>query len=569
MFKTKKLTLILIILGILIGSLFNSHQIVEASSQLLPIYTNTSVVNSATYSRSSAPIDFKLGIYTHNGYTLYKNEQNTTTKIGNAISGNAISLFPVKDGLVTYSNIPAGGTAVNCPPYYQCPSTYFTFFKNDGQVIRYNIYGQDGANYKLSTYCFYGPSEVANIGNDLYIACSTWGAQSPRLYRLYGGTSESTGNFGYGDIEDISIPIYHNNYNNTLKEIRNTIAWDSNGVIYIFGVTGISKLEITGQITNLFNFPTRNDTLNLQVLSIDKATNTFYLKNNTGYYSLKDGIYTPINLAVNPSKLDFTTRNGTLQSFIGDSNSNTFQFSYSGSSWDPTTYSSVLPDKTNLNYSTIVDGDYINLFYADLATNEIRYQYSNSSNQWSNPVATGMYTNTSFVSANHLGTYNLFYIGLDGKVHSRYYNGSKWINDKIANITSGAKQLQVLVDGEYINLFYLDANNEVNYVFTRDGNWSYPTKLTGLTTTKKFFIVNHLGSYKAFYVDLDNSLKRIWYNDKNWVDKQVIAGETDVKEVSGFVEKDYINLAFIRNSDSVPRYRYTNNGQWSGPTEIR
>jgi hypothetical protein len=68
---------------------------------------------------------------------------------------------------------------------------------------------------------------------------------------------------------------------------------------------------------------------------------------------------------------------------------------------------------------------------------------------------------------------------------------------------------------------------------------------------------------------LDNSLKRIWYNGKNWVDKQVIAGEADVKEVSGFVEKDYINLAFIRNSDSVPRYRYTNNGQWSGPTEIK
>jgi hypothetical protein len=49
----------------------------------------------------------------------------------------------------------------------------------------------------------------------------------------------------------------------------------------------------------------------------------------------------------------------------------------------------------------------------------------------------------------------------------------------------------------------------------------------------------------------------------------VIAGETDVKEVSGFVEKDYINLAFIKNSDSIPRYRYTNNGQWSNPKEIR
>jgi hypothetical protein len=477
-----------------------------------------------------------------------------------------MSLFPVKDGLVTYSTISYGATAVNCPPYYQCPFTYFTFFKNDGQVIRFNLYGQDGANYKLSTYCFYGPNEVANIGNDLYIVCSTWGAQSPRLYRLYGGTSESTGNVGYGNIEDISIPIYQNN---SPREIRNTISWDATGTVYFFGSSGVYRVNALGSITNLFNFSTRNDTLNLQILSYDKTTNTFYLKNFSGYFALKDGVYTPIPLGVNPSKLDFTTRNGVLQSFIGDSNSDTFQFSYSGSSWDPSAYSTILQDKTNLNYSTIVDGDYINLFYADSATNEIRYRYSNSSNHWSNPVSTGMYTNTSFVSANHLGTYNLFYIGLDSKIHSRYFNGKNWVNDKIANIPSGAKQIQVLVDGEYINLFYLDGNNEVNYVYTRDGNWSNPIKLTGLTTNKKFFIVNHLGTYNAFYVDLDNSLKRIWFNGKNWVDKQVIAGETGVKEVSGFVEKDYINLAFIRNGDSIPRYRYTNNGQWSNPTEIR
>jgi hypothetical protein len=559
MFKIYRAFLVFIIFAIPSSSFLLIVHLKAEGQALTGLYNTSQIPNNSDYIKSEAFTNYSTndpyGIAF--GFTIFKKVNGNYQEIGKAKGNTQPAYFKTLNGIVVSSRYQNEGSP-SCSSY-TCDQFHFTYFKDNGEIIRYYDYG--GFNHDLAYYCKRGPTQIAVLRDTIYAFCPRY-EWEPKLFVINPNVNNREDN-SYAAKYYSDLTFLFNGYFS-----EGDIMYDDKNNIYIFA-SQIYKINNFGNKINLQPFIIPESFLNRKLLSYNESTNTFYLKNSAGYYSLKDGIYTPISLAVNSSKLDFTTRNNILQSFIGDSNSNTFQFSYLDSSWNPTAYSSVLSDKTNLNYSTIVDGDYINLFYSETTSNEIRYQYSNSSNQWSNPVATGMYTNTSFVSANHLGTYNLFYIGLDGNVHSRYYNGNKWINDKIANITSGAKQLQVLVDGEYINLFYLDANNEVNYVYTRDGNWSYPTKLTGLTTTKKFFIVNHQGAYNAFYVDIDNSLKRIWYNGKNWVDKQVIAGETDVKEVSGFVEKDYINLAFIRNSDSVPRYRYTNNGQWSGPTEIR
>jgi hypothetical protein len=276
------------------------------------------------------------------------------------------------------------------------------------------------------------------------------------------------------------------------------------------------------------------------------------------------------NPSITSVKSDFNIFRGNIYSFVNDASFDTYNYKYSNSVWLSQTPVSLLGDQTNLSYSTIIDRDYLNLFYADKNTNEIKYKYTTDAVKWSATQNTGLFTQKSFVAVNHLNTYNAFYVASDNKVHTKYFSGGAWLQDRIIPTPNNVSQVFALVDGEYINLFYLDSvTNQVTYIYTRNGTWSNPIPLTGLTTTKKFFIVNHLGTYNAYYVDLDNSLKRIWYNGKNWVDKQIIAGETNIVDVSGFVEKDYINLAFIRSNDNIPRYRYTNNGQWSNPTEIR
>jgi hypothetical protein len=279
----------------------------------------------------------------------------------------------------------------------------------------------------------------------------------------------------------------------------------------------------------------------------------------------------PVNQA---TKIDFMQGPSYIYSYLQDNNSDIYGYYYEEGRWIGKN-SKIIPSKTDLNVSLIQEknyNNYLNLFYVDKNDNQIKYQYTDTNQgvkPWSQPINTGINTTKSFSAINHLGTYNIFNVAADNKIHTKYFNGRNWVQDRIVSTPTNVQQVQVLVDGEYINLFYLDTNNEVNYVYTRDGKWSNPMKLTGLTTTKKFFVVNHLGTYNAFFIDLDGSLKRVWYNGKNWVDKTTIAGETDLIDVSGFVEKDYINLAFIRNSDKIPRYRYTNNGQWSNPTEIR
>jgi hypothetical protein len=298
------------------------------------------------------------------------------------------------------------------------------------------------------------------------------------------------------------------------------------------------------------------------------------LSNDNFGHSSKKTIFNcneqPVNQA---SKIDFMQGPSYIYSYIQDYNSDIYGYYYEGR-WTGKS-AKIIPSKTNLNVSLVQEknyNNYLNLFYVDKNDNQINYQYTDTNQgvkAWSAPINTGIYTTKSFAAVNHLGTYNIFNIALDGKIHTKYFNGRDWVQDRIVNSPANIQQLQVLVDGEYMNLFYLDSNNEVSYIYTRDGKWSNPIKLNGLTTNKKFFVVNHLGTYNAFFIDLDGSLKRVWYNGKNWVDKTTIAGETDLIDVSGFVEKDYINLAFIRNSDKIPRYRYTNNGQWSNPTEIR
>jgi hypothetical protein len=276
------------------------------------------------------------------------------------------------------------------------------------------------------------------------------------------------------------------------------------------------------------------------------------------------------NPTISATKSDFNIFKGNIFAFVNDSLFNTYNYKYNDAVWLSQSPNSIFSDPTNLSYSTIIDNGYLNLFYADKNTNEIKYRYTTNTLNWSGVKNTGLFTEKSFVVANHLNTYNVFYVALDNKVHTKYFSAGSWLQDRIVPTPNNVSQIQVLVDGEYINLFYLDSvTNEVSYIYTKNGNWSTPIKLTGLTTTKKFFVLNHQGTYNAFYIDLDNTLKRVWFNDKGWVDKTHIAGEANLIDVSGFVEKDYINLAFIRSTDSIPRYRYTNNGQWSNPTEIR
>jgi hypothetical protein len=341
-----------------------------------------------------------------------------------------------------------------------------------------------------------------------------------------------------------------------------------NSYKYGFG-TSYAAPQVAGAIALLVsNYPDIT-TGGVKILLEQKST-PLSDRNQFGAGLLNVRNFVVPNPNITSSRVDFNQLNGNILAFINTPTFETYNYRYYDRIWlSQTGQNTLIPEQTNVSYSSINDRGYINLFYADRATNEIKYRFSNNSINWSNAQATGMFTTKSFAAVNHLNTYNMFYVATDGTIRTKYFNGQTWVQDRVVPTSGNIQQVQVLVDREYINLFYLDANNTVNYIYTKDGRWSAPKPLNLLTTNKKFFVVNHLGTYNAFYIDLDNTLKRVWYNGAAWIDKIQISGEANITDVSGFVEKEYINLLFIRNTDNIPRYRYTKNGQWSAPTEIR
>lgn len=220
-----------------------------------------------------------------------------------------------------------------------------------------------------------------------------------------------------------------------------------------------------------------NNSISNSMITISGWVNIFYVgSDNKIYYKGREnnsknwsGVYTIPNINTAKDIVAINYFNSFRVYWLGIDN-NVYYQAFGQSGW--TAPLQVISGGDIKTISAVVTGEWITFFYTKI-DGTVYYRGTTNGSSWAGTVKISNASNTQnrVVPMIHLNTLVIFYKGQDENMYSQYFSGG-WSSPRRENLESDMKDYDVVVDNDYIIIFYILPDNSLIYRGTNNGNWS-------------------------------------------------------------------------------------------------
>lgn len=208
------------------------------------------------------------------------------------------------------------------------------------------------------------------------------------------------------------------------------------------------------------------------------------------------------------------------------------------------------------------------------------YYFNTSTNQWVHDWVRGWSVPSHELIAGDVvvGEGNqIFYRGVDGKIHTYYWSAGSWHHDWLTGWNSPSYENVSAVPGSIAvgngnQIFYRGTDNKVHTYYWDASGWHHGWIVNSAPSWQNvagdIVVGKDGGQNQVYYRGTDGKMQLYWYDNStsqwyhNWITNSTSPSYENVSNVAGSITVGSDNKIYYRGTDNFVHLHYWESGSW-------